>query len=102
MRIRKVVLPSLFASVHARPFESLEKWMLAKVETRVGLVSEEVKDEICGMWILMFRSKEALKTALCVLIADGGVLADICFFYDKVLSEIEIEIEVERWSDEDK
>ena len=101
-----MILPSVFASVQARSFESLERWMLAKVEmwewpdeitdfeTYVGLVSKEVEDELCGIWLLMFRSKEALNTALCVLIEDynGSVLADFCRYYAQVLSDTEIEV----------
>ena len=103
---RKVVLPSVFASVNSRPFESLERWMLGKVaiwdwpeeltdfETYLRLNRKEVIDEICGIWILMFRSKEALSTALGALIEDynGGVLADFCRYYSKVLNETEIEV----------
>lgn len=106
MSPRQVILPSVFASIKAKPFESLERWMLAKVEvwevpdrptdfeTYVGLKREEVEEEICSVWMLLFRSKEALNNALCVLIDgyDGGVLADFCRYYSKLLSEMEIEV----------
>ncbi len=67
---------------------------LTDFETYVGLNSAEVADEIVGIWLLAFRSKEALNTALCVLMADydGGVLADFCRYYAQVLRDMEIEV----------
>ena len=67
---------------------------LTDFETYVGLNSEEVADEICEIWMPLFRSKEAMNTALCVLIEgyDGGVLADFCRYYSQVLSDTEIEV----------
>lgn len=69
---------------------------LTDVTANIGLNSEELADEICEVWMPLFRSKEALNTALCVLV-DGyedGVLADICRYYAQVLSDTEIEVKL--------
>jgi hypothetical protein len=106
MSCRQVILPSVFNSLQFRAFEILERWMLAKVklwkvtdgktdlESHVELNSAEVADEICEIWLLMFRSKEALNTALCVLedSYEGGVLAEFCRYYAQVLKDTEIEV----------
>ncbi len=67
---------------------------LTDFETYVGLNREEVENEIVEIWLLAFRSVEALNTALCVLIDayDGSVLADFCRYYAQVLSEMLIEV----------
>ena len=106
MSPRIVILPSVFASVESKPLDSLKRYMLAKadmwrcpneptdIESYLGLSRTEVENEICGIWMLMFRSKEALNTGLSVLINydNKSVLADFCKYYSQVLIEMEIEV----------
>jgi hypothetical protein len=100
MKTRQVTLPDIKISLEIRPFEVLERWMLAKSEVcrlmgnQAELNTEEVEDEIVSVWILMFRSVEALNTALCVLMDkyEDDVLSDFCRYYALVLNEMRIEV----------
>jgi hypothetical protein len=66
------------------------------IESYLGISRTEVENEICGVWMLMFRSEESLNTGLSVLINNynEGVLADFCRYYAQILNETEIEVKI--------
>lgn len=106
MRKRQVILPTVFASLDAKPFECLERWMMTRYHLydcaenlstyMMGhvLSTDEVENEICDVWMPTFRTKEALNNALCVLMEgySGCVICDICSYYCRVLNDLEIEV----------
>ncbi len=71
--------------------------MLANTEVcekQAEISREDLENEIVSVWLLMFRSVEALNTALCVLMEKykGNVVCDFCRYYVLVLSEMLIEV----------
>lgn len=99
MKHYEVILPRVSASVEAKPYETLKKWMTIKYygqkcQTDMCSVRNEIEAEIVNVWVLLFRSKEAISIALDLLEhdIDDGNLNAFCHCYSSVLKEMIIEV----------
>jgi hypothetical protein len=95
----KVILPSVTASLEARPYETLKYWIASKYSALgssrdANLAREEIQAEIVNVFMLLFRSKEALGIAFDLLEHDydDARLVDFCRCYSSALKEMCIEV----------
>jgi hypothetical protein len=99
MKHYEVILPSVYASIEARPYETLKRWIDNKYSALTSacdatLTREELEAEIVNVWILLFRSKEAIDIALDLLQHDydDARLVEYCRCYSSALKEMTIEV----------
>jgi hypothetical protein len=87
-----VVLPNVFLSLKFVAIGELEGWLVA--QSYDALDVESVEAEIVNIWLLLFRSVDALRNALNSLGHDheSGDLCRVCCFYTAVLDEMKFKV----------